>query len=140
MPSEISPKPPGVIHPWGDQATPYEAIGGDGEVRRLVETFYDIIEDHSPDLRAMLPANTAGSREKLYEYLSGWLGGPPLYTEKRGHPQLRRRHLPFPIGGAEADEWMRSMREAMDQTGVEGPIRYFLESKLEPLAHHMINR
>lgn len=140
MPSEISPKSPGVIHPWGDQATPYESIGGDGEVRRLVEAFYDIIEDHSPDLKAMLPANTSGSREKLYEYLSGWLGGPPLYTEKRGHPQLRRRHLPFPIGMAEADEWMRCMREAMDQTGVKGPIRGFLESKFEPLAHHMINQ
>jgi hemoglobin len=140
MPSEISRTPRGAAHPWGEDATPYEAIGGDGEVRRLVEAFYDIIEERSPVLRAMLPANTTGSRQKLYEYLSGWLGGPPLYTEKRGHPQLRRRHLPFPIGRSEADEWMRCMREAMDQTGVEGAIRRFLDSKLEPLAHHMINR
>lgn len=140
MPSEISRTPPGVAHPWGDHSTPYEAIGGDGEIHRLVEAFYDIIDDHSPSLRAMLPANTSGSRQKLYEYLSGWLGGPPLYTEKRGHPQLRRRHLPFAIGRAEADEWMRCMREAMNQSDVEGPIRDFLESKLEPLAQHMINR
>jgi hemoglobin len=106
----------------------------------LVETFYDIIEAESPELRAMLPVKTTGSREKLYEYLSGWLGGPPLYTAKRGHPQLRRRHLPFPIGTPQAEEWMRCMRKALDQTGTTGPIRVFLEEKLEPLALHMVNR
>ncbi len=132
--------PRGTRHPWGDEDTPYLAIGGDGAVRRLVEAFYDVIEEGSPDLRAMLPANTNGSRQKLYEYFSGWLGGPPLYTDKRGHPQLRRRHLPFPIGQSEADEWLRCMRVAMDRSGVEGPIRDFLESKLAPLALHMINR
>jgi hemoglobin len=127
-------------NPWGDEETPYLAIGGEANVRTLVETFYDIIEAESPELRAMLPVKTTGSREKLYEYLSGWLGGPPLYTTKRGHPQLRRRHLPFPIGAAQAEEWMRCMRKAMDQTAMSGPLRDFLEEKLEPLAHHMVNR
>ncbi|MEX0864160.1 MAG: group II truncated hemoglobin [Acidimicrobiia bacterium] len=127
-------------NPWGDEETPYLSLGGDQRVRALVETLYDIIEAESPELRAMLPTLTTGSRQKLYEYLSGWLGGPPLYTDKRGPPQLRRRHLPFPIGKPQADEWMRCMRKAMDQTGVEGKIREFLEVKLEPLAQHMINR
>jgi hemoglobin len=127
-------------HPWGDQETPYLAVGGEEGVRSLVETFYDIIEAESPELRAMLPVRTTGSREKLYEYLSGWLGGPPLYEAKRGHPQLRRRHLPFPIGVPQAEEWMRCMRKALDQTETTGPIRLFLEEKLEPLALHMVNR
>jgi hemoglobin len=132
-------KPAATHNPWGDQETPYLAIGGEEGVRHLVETFYDIIEAESPELRAMLPVKTTGSREKLYEYLSGWLGGPPLYEAKRGHPQLRRRHLPFPIGVPQAEEWMRCMRKALDQTEVSGPIRVFLEEKLTPLALHMVN-
>ncbi len=109
-------------------------------VRALVDEFYDVIEADSPSLRAMLPAVTTGSRQKLYEYLSGWLGGPPLYTDRRGHPRLRMRHLPFAIGPAEADEWMRCFREALDRIAVDGPIREFLVDKLEPLAQHMVNR
>jgi hemoglobin len=127
-------------HPWGDQETPYDAVGGDGAVRALVDEFYDVIEADSPSLRSMLPATTTGSRQKLYEYLSGWLGGPPLYTEKRGHPRLRMRHLPFPIGPAEATEWMRCFRMAMERVELGQPIRAFLERKLEPLAQHMVNR
>lgn len=127
-------------HPWGDEDTPYLQIGSEEGVRSLVETFYDVIEEQSPVLRDMLPANTAGSRQKLFEYLSGWLGGPPLYVEKRGHPRLRMRHMPFPIGQAEADEWMRCMRTAFDRAGVEGELRAFLDEKLAPLADHMINQ
>lgn len=127
-------------HPWGDAETPFEELGGETEVRSLVEAFYDIIEEESPPLRAMLPANTSGSRQKLYEYLSGWLGGPPLYTDKRGHPRLRMRHFPFTIGEAEAAEWMRCMEAAMDRTGVEGAIAAFLKARLDPLASHMINQ
>lgn len=135
----IPGSPPTSKHPWGNQETPYLEIGGDDRVRSLVEAFYDIIETESPILRAMLPANTSGSRQKLYEYMCGWLGGPPLYTEKRGHPKLRMRHAPFTIGESEATEWMRCMNTAMDQSGVEGDLRMFLEEKLEPLAQHMIN-
>lgn len=127
-------------HPWGDEETPYLQIGEGAGVRGLVEAFYDIIEEESPSLRAMLPAKTDGSRQKLFEYLTGWLGGPPLYVEKRGHPRLRMRHAPFPIGEPEADEWMRCMRAAFDRAGVEGELRAFLDEKLAPLADHMVNR
>lgn len=132
--------PPATRHPWGDAEIPYVELGGDQAVMDLVHSFYDIIEEQSPTLRAMLPANTAGSRQKLYEYLSGWLGGPPLYTAKRGHPRLRARHTPFAIGHAEAEEWMRCMRVALDRQEVVGPIRDFLEEKLAPLAEHMVNQ
>lgn len=133
-------KPKDAANPWGSASTPYEEIGGDAQVRQLVDAFYDIIEEESPVLRAMLPNNTSTSRQKLYEYMSGWLGGPPLYTDKRGHPQLRRRHLPFAIGAAEAEEWMRCMRAAMDRVDLAPKVREFLDSKLSPLAVHMINR
>jgi len=130
---------PSSKNPWGDSETPFVELGGDERVRALVETFYDVIEEESPGLRAMLPRDTSGSRQKLYEYLSGWLGGPPLYTEKRGHPRMKMRHAPFAIGQSEADEWMRCMRVALDRRDIEGPIRGFLEEKLSPLAQHMIN-
>ncbi len=106
----------------------------------LSNAFYDVIEEESPVLRAMLPASTRNTRKKLAMYLSGWLGGPPLYEEKWGHPRLRMRHMPFSIGTAEADEWMRCMGIAMNRVGVEEPLRTFLEERLGPLALHMRNR
>jgi hemoglobin len=132
--------PSATPHPWGHAETPYEELGGAEPARALADAFYDVIEEQSPTLRAMLPASTAVSREKLGDYLIGWLGGPPLYVEKRGHPRLRMRHAPFPIGASEADEWMRCMTIAMDRVGVEGTIRSFLVERLEPLSQHMINR
>lgn len=127
-------------HPWGEADTPYLEIGGEEGVRQLAEAFYDVIEEESPTLRAMLPASTKNTREKFFMYLSGWLGGPPLYEEKWGHPRLRMRHMPFPIGEVEATEWMRCMRMAMERVDIDEPLRSFLEERLEPLAQHMRNR
>lgn len=130
---------PGV-HPWGSAATPYEEIGGDTAIRDLADAFYDWVEAEAPLLRVMLPRDTSGSRTKLYEFLSGWMGGPQLYVEKRGHPRLRMRHLPFSIGDDEAAEWMRCMELAMDDVGVDGSLRAFLSERLEMSALHMRNR
>ena len=133
-------RPSDTTHPWGDAATPYEEIGAADAVRRLSDAFYDVIEEESPTLRAMLPASTKNTRTKLSMYLSGWLGGPPLYEEKWGHPRLRMRHMPFAIGTTEAEEWMRCMRVAMARAGVEEPLRTFLEERFGPLAMHMRNQ
>ncbi|RPI20546.1 MAG: hypothetical protein EHM57_07860 [Actinobacteria bacterium] len=127
-------------HPWGRAATPYEAVGGDAALRGLVERFYDRIDTSAPTLRAMLPADDTVSRQKLYEFLSGWLGGPPLYIEKRGHPRLRMRHLPFPIGEDEVAEWLRCMGEAMDESGIDGDLRTFLDEQFTLSARHLRNR
>ena len=132
--------PVDAAHPWGEADTPYLELGGEGGVRRLVDAFYDIIEASSPVLREMLPANTRNTRRKLFMYLSGWLGGPPLYEEKWGHPRLRMRHFPFAIGQAEVDEWMRCMREAIQTVEIDEPLSSFLESRFAPLAEHMKNR
>ncbi|MGB8362394.1 MAG: group II truncated hemoglobin [Acidimicrobiia bacterium] len=133
-------QPTNAAHPWGDAATPYLEMGGEDKVRALAETFYDVIEAESPLIGAMLPANTTNTRRKLFMYLSGWLGGPPLYEQKWGHPRLRMRHMPFPIGGAEADEWMRCMRLAMDRVSIDEPLQSFLDARLGELALHMRNR
>lgn len=132
--------PRSTAFPWGDAPTPYEQLGGDTAVRDLAERFYDRIDVSAPTLRAMLPKDDSVSRQKLYEFLSGWMGGPNLYVDKRGHPRLRMRHFPFPIGIDEVEEWLRCMGEAMDETGVVGPLRDFLDERFEQSAHWMRNR
>ncbi|HEX9847470.1 MAG TPA: group II truncated hemoglobin [Acidimicrobiia bacterium] len=129
-----------TTHPWGENITPYLEIGGEEAVRRLVETFYDVIEEEAPTLRALLPVSMANTRRKLFMYLSGWLGGPPLYEERYGHPRLRMRHMPFAIGSDEAAEWMRCMRITMGRAGVTEPLRSFLDQRFGDLALHMRNQ
>jgi hemoglobin len=130
---------PDARHPWGDEDTPFEAIGGDAGVRALAWTFYDVVDESSPTLRAMLPRETTVSRQKLYEFLSGWTGGPPLYWERRGHPALRMRHAPFPIDEHAADEWTRCLSMAMDRLGVAVDLRAFLARELGRAAHQLRN-
>lgn len=80
--------------------TLYEAIGGDATVRALTQRFYELMDSlpEAARCRAVHPPDLTGSEEKFYEYLTGWLGGPPIYVQKRGHPMLRRRHFIAGIG------------------------------------------
>ncbi len=126
--------------PWGTAETPYEEIGGDETVLAIAEAFYDIIEAESPTLRAMLPDDTSGSRQKLHQFLSGWMGGPPLYWEAHGHPRLRLRHVPFPIDGAAAEEWARCMRQAIASVDMSERAAAFLGQQLSTAALTLINR
>lgn len=125
--------------PWGTAETPYDEIGGDETVSAIAEAFYDIIERESPVLRAMLPPDTSGSRRKLYQFLSGWTGGPPLYWEEHGHPRLRLRHAPFPIDEAAAEEWARVMRTAIDVVEIPDRAADFLKQQLSAAAMTLIN-
>lgn len=129
-----------VGRPWGSAPTVYEEIGGDETVRRLADAFYDTIEAESPLIRAMLPKDTRVSRQKLYEFLSGWMGGPPLYWERRGHPALRMRHAPFPIDEQAAEELAACMRVALRKVGVEEPARSWLDAELTRVAMMLQNR
>jgi len=131
---------PGTPRPWGSAPTPYEELGGEDRVKALVNAFYDIVEESSPVLTSMLPADTSVSRLKLFEFLSGWMGGPQLYWERRGHPRLRLRHAPFAIDEFAADEWARCMDEALVRAGVEGPIEAFLATELRSVAVGLRNR
>lgn len=126
--------------PWGDAETPYEAIGGDAAVRAIADRFYDVIEAEAPRLRAMLPEDTSGSRQKLYEFLSGWSGGPPLYWERHGHPRLRLRHVPFPIDQDAADQWSRCMAKAVHDVDLPERAAAFLAEQLGEAAQTLINR
>ena len=127
-------------HPWGDAPTPYAALGGEATIRRIVDRFYDIIDADAPTLRAMLPRDDSVSRDKLYAYLVEWTGGPALYTPDRGHPRMRMRHLPFPIGEDEVTTWLACMERSLDDNDVHGDVRTFLDERITALAHHMRNR
>jgi hemoglobin len=126
----------------GDQATPYELLGGAPRLRELVDRFYDLmdLEAQFAEIRRLHPTDLAGSREKLLLFLSGWLGGPALYVERYGHPMLRARHLPFAIGTRERDQWMRCMIRAMEETGVGAPLREALAKAFLATADWMRNR
>jgi hemoglobin len=125
------------------QATPYELLGGDEVLRRLVERFYALMDAEPAyhPVRRLHPADLAHSTDKLYMFLSGYLGGPPLYQQKIGNPMLRARHLPFPIGSAERDAWLACMRRAMDEVGVEPPeLKDWLMQQLFGTADWMRNK
>jgi hemoglobin len=128
-------------HPTPDKA-PYAILGGETAVRRLIDRFYDLM-DEAPEyyvIRRLHPQDLAGSREKLFMFLSGWLGGPPLYVEKHGQPMLRARHLPFAIGTAERDAWIACMKQAMEDCGLEEKLRSWLLQSLSGTADWMRNR
>lgn len=124
------------------KATPYELIGGDAKLRELVERFYALMhaEPALEGIRKLHPPSLEGSTEKLYMFLSGWLGGPQLYAEKYGHPMLRARHLPFAIGKSERDQWMAGMSLAMEQVGIAPDVREQLEAAFFRTADWMRNR
>ncbi|MGE6741116.1 globin [Allorhizobium pseudoryzae] len=126
----------------GETITLYEAIGGDQTVRVLVRRFYELMDSlpEAARCRAIHPADLSRSEDKLYDYLTGYLGGPPVYVEKYGHPRLRARHFSAPIGVAERDEWLLCFQRAMDET-IENPkLREIIWAPVERLAHHMQNR
>jgi hemoglobin len=125
--------------PWGDEPTPFDALGGEVRIRSIVERFYDVIDADAPTLRAMLPSDDSVSRQKLFMYLVEWTGGPELYTPERGHPMMRQRHLPFAIGYDEVETWLACMARSLDDNDVEGPVRRFLDEKITALARHMQN-
>lgn len=125
------------------QKTPYERLGGEQALRQLVDRFYALM-DSEPEfygVRKLHPVDLASSNEKLFMFLSGWLGGPPLYARKIGHPMLRARHLPFPIGSAERDQWLACMRKALEERAIEPPeFREWLMTQFYGTADWMRNK
>jgi hemoglobin len=121
--------------------TPYEALGGADAVRGLVDRFYDLMDElpETYGLRQLHPADLTGSRQSLFEFLSGWFGGPPLYLEKKGHPRLRMRHMPFAIGPAERDQWMLCMRTALEEQVSDEALHQGVLNAFVQMADHMVN-
>ena len=125
--------------------TPYELLGGREAVLGLAEAFYDAMERDEPRLTAVHETDadgriSAGTRARFGLFLVGWLGGPQDYMAQHGHPRLRMRHAHVAIDLGMRDAWLRCMTAAMDQRGVVGPVREFLELRFAEVADFLRNR
>src|SRR5437016_9317712 len=107
------------------EPTIFEVVGGLETFRQMVDAFYRGIES-DPLLRPMYPADLTESREHLALFLAQYFGGPVTYSEQRGHPRLRMRHLPFTIDAAARDAWLKHMRAAVDEIALPEPARGIL--------------
>ena len=120
----------------------YERIGSEEGLRKSVDLFYDNMETlpeamtirdlHSKDLRS--------SREKIFMFLSGWLGDPDRYVAAFGEPRLYARHLPFRIGEVERDQWLMCMRKALDELPIDAAFRERLIMGFTQTANHLVNQ
>jgi hemoglobin len=122
-------------------ASLYDRLGGKAGVQELVTRFYDIMDQDSAVkmIRDKHPAALANARPKLFEYFSGWFGGPPLFIDKYGHPRLKARHNHIKIGLEDRDQWLQCLYGALDQMEVDPMLRKDLLEKIEPMADHMRN-
>ncbi|GAA4372627.1 globin [Actinomadura verrucosospora] len=122
-----------------EQVTFYEAVGGEETFHRLVHRFYQGVAD-DPDLRALYPEEDLGpAEERLRLFLIQYWGGPNTYSTQRGHPRLRMRHVPFVIGAAERDAWLRHMRVAVDELGLPEDLEKQLWAYFTMAAQSMVN-
>jgi hemoglobin len=121
------------------QQTFYELVGGEETFRRLVHRFYQgVAED--PELRAMYPEEDLGpAEERLRLFLMQYWGGPRTYSEQRGHPRLRMRHVPFKVDRAAHDAWLRHMRAAVDELRLDPAHEQQLWDYLVYAAASMVN-
>ena len=140
-------------HDESAELTPFDVLalsaGGDlasgrARVDQIAQRFYDVMEEREPAL-ALLHARDergkvdAGSRERFSLFLLGWLGGPPEYEARHGHPRLRMRHGRVPIDLAMRDAWLRCMNQALDDCGVTGELRAFLDERFAHVANFLRN-
>ncbi|RFS83151.1 globin [Actinomadura spongiicola] len=122
-----------------EKVTFYEAVGGEETFHRLVHRFYQGVAD-DPDLRALYPEEDLGpAEERLRLFLIQYWGGPTTYSQRRGHPRLRMRHVPFVIGSAERDAWLRHMRVAVDELGLPEPLEKQLWDYFTMAAQSLVN-
>ncbi len=123
-------------------ASHYERIGGAEKIRALVKRFYQLMDElpEAYGVRKMHADDLQGSEDKLFKFLSGWLGGPQLFVKEYGDPMLRRRHFPFSIGAEERDQWLMCMNQAMDEVIEDPELRKELANAFSKVADHMRNR
>lgn len=122
--------------------TQYEKLGGEAGLRQLVKNFYQAMDSQASvkPIRDMHANNLTEAEEKLFLFLSGWLGGPSLFIEKYGHPRLRARHLPFSIGTQERDQWLQCMDWALGKMDIEKPMHDELMQAFFNTADFMRNK
>jgi len=120
----------------------YEELGGEEAVRKLSVKLYDVMSNRegAETIRAMHKEDTAEVADRLFMFLSGWLGGPSLFIEKFGSPCLTHQHEPFAIGPAEKDAWLECMDQAMEEAGIETRLQEMLRPAFASMAETLRNK
>lgn len=122
--------------------TPYQLLGGEEGVRRLAITFYDVMAElpQASEIRRMHAENMDEIKQKLFEYLSGWMGGPRLYLEKYGTVCLTSPHKPYAINASHRDQWLMCMDEALERVGASEEVKAMLKEPMYGIADLIRNR
>jgi hemoglobin len=122
VPTNAAPSP-ATAAPTADEpvrVSLFDAVGGSTFFWNVVDHFYDAVE-RDPVLKPLYPEDLTDARRHTALFLVQYWGGPATYSEERGHPRLRMRHLPFAIGPAERDAWLALMMAAIDATLADAP-------------------
>ena len=127
-----------------DDQTPFDLLGTE-KVTDIAMAFYAAMARDEPELAQLHECDEQGRvteelQQKFALFLVGWLGGPQVYMQRHGHPRLRMRHRHVEIDKGMRDAWLRCMATAMDEVGVRGPLREFLDERFYVMAHHLINK
>lgn len=124
------------------QLTHYELIGGAEKIHELVDRFYQLMDElpETYGIRKLHGETLQGANDKLFKFLSGWMGGPQLFIEEFGEPFLRARHFSFGIGESERDQWMLCMNQALSEVVEDAALREQLSTAFTKVADHMRNR
>lgn len=119
----------------------YSRLGGELALREFVEQLYGYMARSAEveHVRKMHPQDMSHARDRLFMFLSGLLGGPPLYMTALGHPRLRRRHMHFQIGNKERDQWLQCAQYAAAQLDISAQTREDLMRDLSAVANHLRN-
>ena len=118
----------------------YQRLGSEKGIKQLVANFYQVMENDSFALDCLHLHEledghiTQETKDKLFMFLSGWLGGPPLFMEKIGPPRMRMRHAHLNIGEKEAEQWLYCMNKALDQHKLKESDRVQLMNSFAALA------
>jgi hemoglobin len=122
-----------------DAATTYQRAGGAAAFEALVTQFYALVAD-DPLLRPLYPDDLEAPSRHLTLFLMQYFGGPTTYSDERGHPRLRMRHLPFAIDQTARDRWMVHMLAALDSVDMPASVRDELRQYFDGAATFLINR
>lgn len=120
----------------------YDRVGGEAALESFVERFYAAMatDPEVGRIWAMHPADVGELKARLIAFLSGFVGGPPVYPRLYGPPFMRARHLHLPIGTEERDMWLKCARVALSETIADPVARAEFGGKLAAFANHMRNR